>query len=303
MSDATRLSTRLNRKWLTKMSIFMAALVILGVWGAVDALWLYPRRGEHHATFMLKDYLQKLSDEGSLVRAASIEDPEGEHRRLSQMNPPPSGGEAARLAWLDSLGRIHNLGALARQNQEAKAGAGATGTPNTRTMFADPSSRLDELTKDLANRNVPKPLSAYDIPLQYVFAVAGLGGAVSMVFFLLGCKRVRFEYDPQEKRLFLPSGKSFVPADISEVDKRDWHKYFLYMRINGFEGEQKFDLLRYSPLEDWLEEMRRLRPGYDPAEDEPQQGDAAAAAGAGELEPASAEGGPAVAQEEDKPRA
>jgi hypothetical protein len=268
MSDAPRLTTTLNRKWLTKMFIFMAALFILGIWGTADAFWIYPKRGEAHAKFMLRDYLDKLASEGALVRLASVPDPAAEYARLSAANPDPSSVDGARYAWLESVGRVDSLARLTRENQAAQAAGDSKGPVDTQTIFADPTKRLADVKAELANRNVPKPLSAYDIPLQYVFAIVGFAGGFWMVFFLARNKGIRYEYDPAAKRLFVPGGRSFTPADITDVDKRDWHKYFIYLKINGFDGEQKFDLLRYAPLEDWVEEMRKLRPGYDPAEDE-----------------------------------
>lgn len=267
MTEPEILTTTLNRKWVMKMMIFLIALLILGVWGTVDALVLYPRRGEHHVQFMLKDYLQKLADEGALMRDASVADPAAALVELSKRRDlDPTSVEGMRKQWLESLSRIANLGAITEANRSAPP-APPSATNVRVTTFADPRGSLDELLKALANANVPKPLAAYDIPLQWLFAVIGFGFSLWMIYFLLKCKGTRFQYDPAEKRLTVPGGKSFTPADITDVDKRDWHKFFIYMKINGFDGEQKFDLLRYAPLEDWIEEMRRLRPGYDPAED------------------------------------
>lgn len=266
MLESTRLTTSLNRKWLVKMTIFLVALVVLGVWGTLDAVWIYPQRGRNHSEFALKDYLERLDQRGTLLSDASVEDPATVLRDLQRAPQPPKSIEEARFVWLESLSRFHSMESLTRKNAQAKAQI-PSATSDTETMFASPRTVLDKLKTDLAGRNQPKPLSAFDIPLQYLFALLGFGGAAWMTVFLLRCKAKRFEFDPAENRLFLPDGKSFVPADITEVDKRDWHKFYLYMNIHGFEGEQKFDLLRHAPLEEWLETMRKLRPGYDPAED------------------------------------
>lgn len=267
MSESQTLTTTLNRKWVMKMGIFLLALLVLGVWGTIDAVRIYPRSGRHHVQFMLKDYLDKLADSGAIVREASVPDPAATLKELGQRRGlDPTSIEGARKQWLESLSRVASLSGITKTNAAGQP-APPSATDVMVTMFADPVATRDLLRQELANANAPKPLAAYDIPLQWLFAAIGFGGSIWMIYFLLRCMGTRFMYDPEAKRLTLPSGKSFIPADITDVDKRDWHKFFIYMNINSFDGEQKFDLLRYSPLEDWIEEMRKLRPGYDPAED------------------------------------
>lgn len=265
MSAPARLTTRLSPKWLMKMTLFLALLVGLGIWSAVDAFSLYPARGRHHADFMLKAYLECLNRERRLLAAASVEDPAAELERLQQANAAQSRScDAARAAWLLSLSRIENLSRLTQQNREAIARQGGPIGVDTRTMFSRPQSVLDELTARLGTRNTPKPLAAYDIPLQYVLMVIGFGGALWLLLFLARARSISYSFDPEEKRLFIPGGRSFVPADVKDVDKRDWHKYYLYLTLNDGSAEMKFDLLRYSPLEEWLLEIERLHPNYVP---------------------------------------
>lgn len=280
MQEAGRLNTRLNPKWTVKMVIFTVVLLGFGVWGTADAFWLYPARGRHHIDTTTKAYLEQLRESGRLLSQASVEDPAAEFERLSKDPGLKSDPEAlARYEWLLALSRLHSLRGLTAENRaelDRRSSAGATAM-DTRTMFADPSSTLDTLTKELSAKGRSKALEAYDIPLQYVFMALGFGGGVWMIFFLMKCARVKYGYDPSEKRLFLPDGSSFTAAEITEVDKRDWHKYFLYLKISGSDRERKFDLLRYAPLEDWLEEMRKQRPGYDPSEDKQAEEPAAEA--------------------------
>lgn len=279
------LTTTINRRWFFKMLVFLAGLFILGVWGTADALWLYPTRGRHHIEFSQRDYLDALAKEGVLVRDASVTDPAAELSRLQSQTPAAGSSGATKLIWLESLSRLNDLDALARENKaaiEAHAAAGKIGSPDTKTMFSDPRAALDKLNTDLANRNLPKPLAAYDIPLQYFFMALGFGGTLWMIFFLARTSRVKFKYDPAAKRLFLPDGRSFVPAEISEVDKRDWHKYYMYMTVKGFDSELKLDLLRYAPLEEWALEMEKLHPNYEPPEEPAQSGEAEEAAAASE---------------------
>ena len=49
MAETAPLRTTLTRKWLVKMWIFTLFLLGLGVWGAIDAWVVYPKRGERHA--------------------------------------------------------------------------------------------------------------------------------------------------------------------------------------------------------------------------------------------------------------
>ena len=273
MPEPARLTTSLNRKWVTKMTIFLVALLALGLWGTADALWIYPKRGEGDVEFKLLAYLDKLKAEGKLQSQASVDDPAAVYKQLSASKPDQGTPEWDRYQWLEAVSRVRSLRAITARNQQGTgaSGAGAKPDPIAQTVFPNPEGRRAELEAALQNRDKPTPLAFYDLPLQYFFAIGGFAGGIYMIFFLLRCRATRYEFDPVEKRLFLPGNKSFVPADITEVDKRDWHKYYLYMKINGFNGDQKFDLLRWSPLETWLEEMRKLRPGYDPAEDEPAQ--------------------------------
>jgi hypothetical protein len=70
---------------------------------------------------------------------------------------------------------------------------------------------------------------------------------------------------------------------INEVDKRKWHKFFVFLKLADNSPEIKLDLLRYSPLEDWVLEMEKLHPNYVPepveAEAEPASPAPPAAAG------------------------
>lgn len=271
MSESPRLRTTLNRKWVVKMAIFLVALFVLGAWGTADAFWIYPARGRHHIDSMLMNYLEELNKQGRLLADASVEDPLSEYQSLDRdtdAKAEPLRG--ARYRWLQSLSRLHSLRALTEENRvelDRRAASSDAVPADTKTLFANPNATLDRLKAELATKGQSKGLEAYDIPLQYLFMAIGFGGALYMIFFLLKCKGTVYEFDPEQRRLFMPGGKSFVPADIAEVDKREWHKYFLHLRVNGFDRELKFDLLRYAPLEDWLEEMRKLRPGYDPSED------------------------------------
>lgn len=268
MLDAPTLKTSLNRRWLIKMSVFLVALMVLGAWGTADAYWIYPARGRHHADFMLKDYLERLRSEGLLLQEASVPDPAGTLEQLRAQGEAlaPASAQAARRAWLVSLSRLHNLSSLTAQNNAelARRTSDPSHRADTPTMFLDPGATLDGLGTRLQGKNVPTPLAAYDIPLQYLFMVLGFGGAAWMIVFLMRCKATVFRYDPEAKRLTLPDGRSFVPSEISEIDKREWHKYFMTFRLAGGGKPVRLDLLRFTPLENWALEMEKLSPVYVP---------------------------------------
>lgn len=275
MSEGSRLTTRLNTKWMFKMFVFLAFLLGLGVWAAIDAFWVYPKQGRHHAEYALGQHLECLSKSGRLLVGASVEDPAATLSALEASGAKDSNScDAYKYAWLLSLSRVTSLSAISERNRAAIAQAGGTSGVNSETMFADPQATLDGLVQKLGTQNAPKPLAAYDIPLQYLFMIIGFGGAAWLAVFLSRCRTVSYSYDPSEHRLFLPDGRSFVPAQIGEVDKRDWHKYFIYLTLNDGSKEMKFDLLRYTPLEDWVLEMEKLHPNYEPPPPEEDEDEA-----------------------------
>ena len=254
--------TTLNRKWLTKMGIFIAALLALGVWGTYDALLAYPKRGREHAEFMKLDYLQQAEKDSMLLKA-SVEDPFAELKRLRENKESISQFEQARLRWLESLAMVHNLQRATADNKVELAKApGERG--DTLTMFKSPDAMLPKLKSDLASKTKPKPLSGYDIPSQYLFMLVGFAGAAWMGLFLLKTSRVKYKYDASTNTLTLPNGRSIAAKDIAEVDRRLWHKYFVFLKPADGSSEIKLDLLRFTPLEDWFLEMEKLHPGYQP---------------------------------------
>ncbi len=267
-------TSRLNRGWVIKMTLFAVGLIGLGAWGTLDAFVVYPKRGEAHAKFMQYQYLGRLSEAGLLLRGADVADPVAELERLrNDATLGANSVEAARRDWLVSLSRVSDLNKVAQENRtelERRAANPAGGQNETRTLIPNPRATLDALESALQNATVPAPLNAYDIPLQYVFMAIGYGGGLWILLLMARCSRNVFRFDPAEMRLTLPDGRTFTPAQIKDFDKRDWHKYYLYFTIEGMDGEIKFDLLRYAPLEEWVESMRRARPGYDPTEDEPK---------------------------------
>ena len=267
MSQSTELTTTLGRTWKLKTFLFAIALLALGAWGAWDALHVYPKRGRVHSQFMLQNYLERADSELRLANA-SVEDPAGTLESLSEQDAR-SALEEARFQWLHSLSRVANLPAISRQNKE-KLGARAPGAPHpaSKTMFPDPTETLNEIRALNATRNPPSPLNAYDIPLQYLFMIGGAAGFLAMVSFYVRVKRKTFRYDPGAKRLTLPGGRSFTPEEIEVVDKRKWDKFLVFITLKDGSAEMRLDLYRYVPLEDWILEMEKLSPGYEPVVEE-----------------------------------
>ncbi|MBL0928482.1 MAG: hypothetical protein IBJ11_12670 [Phycisphaerales bacterium] len=288
-TDTTRqpnpaeLRTRIGRSWLRKMIVIAIFGVGLGVWGTLDAFWIYPARGREHTQFTLKGYLEAMQRNGRLSQA-SVPDPAAEYQRLVD-TPPGSRSdlENIKLDWLRSLSRVYSLEQLKAENDAAAASGEKK---DTRTVFPRPEFTLDDLTQKLAGQQSPKPLAYYDIPVQYLFMAVGFGLGLYLLVLVRGVASKVYRYDPAAKRLTLPGGKSFVPADIDEVDKRKWDKYFVFLKLRDGSPEIRLDLYRYEPLEDWVLEMEKLHPNYvEPEDDEDEdegEGGEEAGAGAGE---------------------
>lgn len=281
-TDAATQSTKLNRRWLIKMFIFLIALTGLGLWGLVDALVVFPNRGRESTEYLLKTYLEEADRNGQLLRT-SVEDPAAELQRLRDATNLTD-VERARLKWLEALALVANLSKISSHNK-AELSKPMDQRSETPTTFPDPKARLDLLTQKWATQKAPKPLSGFDIPMQWVFVVVGFGGALYMATFLLRTSRVKFYFQPEERRLTLPTGKSFTPADMEDIDKRLWHKFFLFVTLNDGSPEIKLDLLRYSPLEAWILEMWEHSPNYVPEEEESEATEPSAPDSEGETEP------------------
>ncbi len=249
--------TKINRGWMIKMLIYCAAMTGLGIWGLVDGAWIYPKRGRESASYREKEYLEQAQNAGRLL-TASVADPAAERRRLSEAERSlradaekksgqtslDAAADLSRLEWLTALSRINRL-------------------DKEHTQFADPVKRLGELQQEWQAKKAPVPLSAYDIPAQWVICAGGLGAGAYILFLISKVSTKRFRYDPASMRLTLPGGVSFEPKDIRELDKRKWDKFFVTVVLKDGRQE-KLDLLRHSPLEEWILEMEKKTDSYVP---------------------------------------
>ena len=287
--------TSVNRSWLVKMVIFAAVCIGFGSWGLVDATVIYPNRGLEDASYKLREYLRAAEAAGRLDTVSTPDPRErlddlrerradlaADYRKLldaqsiATQNTPqgqaaarelrtlaPSAVEYAALQWLESLAVVRHL------------------SPE-RTTIANPRARLAELESQWKSKEPPKPLAVYDLPLQWVFTVLGFGLSLYLAFLILKVRGTVYRWDAAEKRLVLPGGRSFTPADIADFDKRKWDKFFVFISFKDGSPELKLDLLRWVPLEAWILEMERHafpdRDAGKPADEKPAQGEPAQAA-------------------------
>lgn len=271
MPNTIKTKTTLGRAWKIKTLIFTVALLALGIWGAYDALSVYPNRGRIHSEFMLEDYLE-LADAQLQIGAASVLEPRTELDRLAEA-PQLNDLERSRLAWLESLSKVTNLSAIERENAQALENRASPSDPlpESPTVFPDPRTTLLELNALNKNRGQPSPLTAYDLPLQYLFMIGGFAGFVWMLLFFIRVNAKSFRYDPDERRLTLPDGRAFTPDEIEVVDKRKWDKFIVYVTLKGSPDEIRLDLYRYDPLESWIIEMEKLSPNYEASVEEGEE--------------------------------
>ncbi len=266
------LRTHLGRPWAFKALLVIVVFLGLGVWGFVDAVWIYPDRGRKVALFAEQEYLDKAFAAGMRTPAqVSIEDPAQRFEELE--GSLERDVDTALFLWLTALSRVEPLEGLTEANRAELASreAGSSAEP-TQTLFTNPRERLAELTTIVdSTPDAPKPLNKWDIPVQWgICAIGGLLGLYFLAVFLAQATK-SYRYDPAAKRLTMPGGKTIVPDDIEVFDKRKWDKYLVFLTLRGESGERKIDLYRYMPLEEWMLEMWAESPHYEPDEDEEEE--------------------------------
>lgn len=262
-------TTSINRGWLIKTSIYFLAMIGLGVWGLVDGLVVYPKRGHNAAEFLEKQYLAQAEKAGALSKAP-VETPAEELIRLKLAAPDlrkeiEKAGDAGTFAmaekqmmldrheWLIALSRVGWLTPDRTRMLVDDAGKKAS----------DPSRRLRELETKWASKTPPKPLGAFDIPAQWLIAAAGLGAGAWILGLTALVASKKYRWDPDRLAITLPGGKTIEPKDIKEIDKRKWDKYLVFLHLKDGSPEIRLDLLRYTPLEEWVLEMERQTDGYE----------------------------------------
>lgn len=265
--------TRLSRRWLMKIAIFLAASSGLGLWGLYDATIAYPVRGQAYAQYMEYQYLKELDRARMLeLLVLPVHDPDETLSELKKQKDvlertraiAEASGDSFKkaqadaglnmLQWLQSLKLIGEL-SLERCNID------------------NPRRRLSVLAARWQARDQPKPLSGFDIPMQWGFVIVGFGlaGYLLLLVAMVGSKKYR--YDSDAKRLTFPGGASITPGDIEDINKRKWDKFIVQIKSGG--RWRKLDLLRYDPLEEWFLEMEKETSFYEPPEDDPADDDVA----------------------------
>lgn len=251
MPDVTR--TKLNRTWKIKMGVFFAFLAGLGAWGYYDATVKWPARGVSHAEWAQWQYLGVAVETGYASRS-SVPDPVEEYARLSepeklaqlQSSERSSESDLDRLElmrhrWLKSLTRVDRLDPVY-------------------TVIEDPRDTFRTLDDRWKSGTMPKPLAAYDIAIQWVITFVGFGGAIYMLVLFITVARHRYTFDPETLTLTLPGGATLEPSDIEVFDKRKWHRFIVFLKIDEKHTtlggkEIRLDLLRHAPLEEWVKQM------------------------------------------------
>ncbi len=261
--------TRISRRWLVKIMIFLLAAAGLGVWGLLDATVFYPARGRAHAEHQELEYLKAMERAGRLLpNFVTIADPRADWRTLrgradtleQSRAAAQAGGRADEARRLEAdMAKLEFLQALANVGDLSPA----------RTRLDDPRSRLSALDVKWQSLPQPKPLSAFDIPMQWLFVAIGFGlaGWIAALIVMVSAKKYR--YEGGELRLHLPGGRTLVPADIKELDKRKWDKFIVFLALKDASAPIRLDLLRYEPLEAWILEMEKRTDGYTPPPETP----------------------------------
>jgi hypothetical protein len=261
-----QLASNVSRKWTIRMIVISTVLIAFGLWGLWDAVRVYPARGALAAEWLEFQYLEEFSrSRPPLDARAGVGDPAAEREKLSRMMQekgqlPPV--DEAAVRWLDALkliGKTDGPRATAIPREDFRGGEGST--------VSDARTRLDFLRAKFTTASgervtAPSPLSPWDIPVQWLIMAlgVGIGGYVALLIFRV--KSRVFRFDPESRTLTLPGGATISPADIEDLDKRKWHKFYVLLVLKKdhptLAGQAiELDLLRYEPVEAWVLEMEK----------------------------------------------
>lgn len=233
-------TSTLNRPWLIKFLIFTVVLFAFGLWGLYDAMVAFPARGNAHAENLEWKFLQAAKREGKIGAAGEITDPVARFATLEK-KLPRNDVEQAEYDWLLAMSRVSKL------------------KPEY-TTIERPNARLDALTEKWKGvTQQTKELAFYDLPMQWSFAAAGLGLALAVVVNIAMSAKRKYSWDPATTTLTLADGKQVRPADLADVDKTKWHKYFCTLVFADGSSPADLDVLKYSGLEEWVLTLERIR--------------------------------------------
>lgn len=250
----------LNPRWTFKLGVIAVVVFAVGIWGYLDATVIYPKRGEKYADWAKWQYLDQAKkadreDFGIFLRDSSVENPREELARLSEPdrviqnqqdagNPSSSRSlrasmQVARKRWLEALKVVGQLDAQY-------------------TTIESPQRDLDELaTEWSSSTGNPKPLSAFDLMVQWLIMGICLLVTLIMVVHMLRVRAKRYAWDADTMTLTLPGGERITPDDLEEIDKRKWDKFIVFLRIKGAHSELggqevSVDTYQHQRVEDWI---------------------------------------------------
>jgi hypothetical protein len=249
--------SRLNPAWVRKWLIFGLIVFAFGSWGLYDAAVIYPKRGEEDVSYRLKEYLAAADRSGQITTVGVTGDPRValDQLRAQEASLHNSAGDstASGRAATTELAKLEWLAALARVGRLTP-----DRTASTNPELSAPRESLKSLQAQWTGKERPKPLNDFDLRLQWLFFGLGYLGAGYFAWLILSRRSKVFTWDDEARRLTFPGGKrSIIPADLIEVDKRQWHKY--YVTLGTADGAKTtIDLQSHVPVEDWVLEMERI---------------------------------------------
>ncbi|MDQ7013883.1 MAG: hypothetical protein Q9O74_08320 [Planctomycetota bacterium] len=234
--------TSLSGKWLSRMVFVIVGLIAFGSWGFYDAVVAYPNRGKSIAAYKQLQYLEATKRAGKMFNA-SIIDPAGELADLESRGVLElSEFDRTKREWLEALA-VPGLGMLDAEH----------------TRMDDPAGTLASLTERFKTEKLKKPLSGFDILTQWVICGVCWGLALYLIGLVLLVRSRIYRWDAATTTLTLPNGTKITPADLDAEDPADlskWQKFIVFLRPREghaeLRGPVRFDVFRYTPLEDWL---------------------------------------------------
>lgn len=243
--------SKLNGKWATRMLLITLVLLLFGGWGFYDAVVAYPNRGKSFAAYQQLQYLQAAQRAGKMFDASVI-DPVGRLNTLKDQDVLQlSEFDRAQREWLTALS-VPGMGTLNAEH----------------TRMDDPAGELTRLTERFKTEKPKKPLSDYDILMQWVICGVCWAFGLYLIGLMLMVKSRTYRWDPDAKTITLPDGSKVSPTDLDPEDPADlskWQKFIVVLRPRpgheSLKGPIRFDVFRHAPVEDWL---RTLVKSADP---------------------------------------
>lgn len=264
-TPTSTLSTTLNRRWFMKMLVMLIVCFGFGIYGIVDAFYIYPKRGREYSEDRERVYLERLSVPPGRLVEASVPDPKATYAALAARETELQEAETEFLKKIASTDNGEKMDAQVRLLPKAieyarydwlRSHSYAFTLSGDKTTIANPAERFKELTTALNSRDKAVPLSAYDMPLQYGYTVLGFGLTLFVIFSIVRTKATKYQYEPDTKTLIVPGGARIAAADLTELDKRKWHKFYVTLITRDGKATE-LDLYRFDPLEEWVLVMEK----------------------------------------------